>query len=1129
MDKYINSDNPQQAKAARLVGRLFGKDKDKKPSSAEDVDSFLHGNSDKLAFTGSAPNTSAGSNAQGQGSRPKLGKLDTSAVSRKWPSAANVIQSQQQQAQAKETERPRSAATPPARAKKNKGLNVRFNEVTPEIIGEGGDEFEEPTINISKRKALRAQQIAAQPHSRTPSQDQQPPDIPLRGAQRPMIAPRAPTGAAPQDFENIPSPSPAFLQEGGSGRSTPTIRTPQEADLVNRMQRQMEISEGQALIADRRASAMPSDDLMVGQGQQPGNLIDPRNGMLSAGLQPTNSPRRSPVPQSTTSPMMEQRPPLNNRQRSQSSSRRSPISATALSPETGAHYSSLPYDNESLEEFSVRVVHYYKLFKLSAESVEPLSTTPFPKLLRAASWWFLRGRTAIEQVVKRRAAKKDLEGIELLKAQGICDLAKCYWLLDEILMERDEIDRKSSDQLYALEKNARSYGHHELADILERYQALYAGLRKLTASMVRHDVMPPESDEAILVQGLNTAIWIAYPWHEQKMIEMLAGVDAESILSPGGLDKMFLADALPLGDTANTFVYNRTQVGVFLSSDKGQPQGYRLPCVLSIQRDRGENGLSALISSQDGRIAICVQTKGTYRPSWKDVKWDVKRDFMDIRLPLGFGARVVFPPGDLASAYKLTDYTAMIQRNFRPKEDEDLVMETTVRSVKYMPQDPANLAFPKEEILHCRIRLFEKVVSEQTKTGRHARHRGVRIALTTGPSTRTFCGFSHDLPTSRPIRFEHMRLDYGSSLFLYMDDKPATLALTFETNQDRFVFHNAIIGGQRPNESTQAVLNLTRYTVTGASDADFASTRTVLESFTWRQLHVILHNAGADLNPRAVQTAPHMRIISESQNNDRITDRLLVTPGELKIRLSTRAQTPSISILRKPQQDMTISCPESKTSSDTRRGLAQLLGLMAKIPTIRTYQFATLSELHDFQRAITGFKVLFDGTAATLSIARRRSLVPIHKKWEAIDSRIQVMENGAQHQIAIFFENFAHGECMNFRIKPTDSFETFKKNDKFGVKFAEAKFALPETAETEKKDDEEERIPRQSAFIGTDLLDWVSENDDILITFENEAGMSSDGKPPCEYMLIAIAERDSFAKCLPSETKMGRRFGTIKR
>lgn len=1086
MDKYI-ADNPQHAKAARLVGRLFGKDKDKKPSSAEDVDAFLHGPTDKLTYTGTAPNSS--STAPGQG-RPKLGKLDTSAAARRWPSAQEIIQSQSN-SQSRETSRPRSTQMPQARTKKDKGLRVKFKEIAPEIIGEGGEEFEEPTINISKRKALRAQQMAAQAaqgHSGQGQQGQQPPDIPPRGNTRSMIAPRATAGPAPQDFENVPAP--AFLQEGGSGRSTPTIRTPQEADLVNRMQRQMEISEGQALIADRRASAMPSEDLMAGApGQQSGHLVDPRNGLLSASLGPgsgTNSPRRSPVPQQGGPPPQM----LDNRNRNQSLTRRSPTSATAISPEGGQHYTSLPYDNEALEEFSVRIAHYYKLFKLSAESIEPISQTPFPKLLRAASWWFLRGRTAIEQVVKRRRDGKDLDSIELLKAQGIADLAKCYWLLDEILMERDEIDRKSSDQLYALEKNARSYGHHELADILERYQALYSSLRKLTASMMKNDLMPPESDDAILVQGLNTAIWIPYPWNEPAMKDMLSNVDAESILAPGGLSSMSLADALPLGDTANTFVYNRTHVGVFLSSDKGQPQGYRLPCVLSIQRDRSENSLSALISSQDSRIAIRIQQKT--RPNWKDVKWDVKRDFMDVKLPLGFGARIVFPAGELASVYSLYDYTTMTQRNFRPQENEDLVIETTVRSVQYMPHDKTHRAFPKEEVLHCRIRVFEKVIAEKTATGRHARHRGIRLALTTGPNTRSFCGLSHDLPTNRPIRFEHMRLDYGSSLFLYMDDKPATLALTFETNQDRWVFHNALIGGQRPNESTQAVLNLTRYTVTGASDADFASTRTVLESCQWRQLHVILHNQGTDLTPRAVQTAPHMRIISESANHDRVTDRLLVTPGELKIRLSTGAQTPSISILRKPQKDMTISCPESKTSHDTRRGFSQLLQLMSKIPTIRTYQFATLPELHDFQRAITGFKVLFDGTASTLSIARRRSLVPIHKKWEAIDSRIQIMENGAQHQVAIFFEGFAHGECMNFRIKPTDSFETFAKSGKFGVKFNEAKFALPETAGSEKKDQDgnvgEERITRQEAFIGTDLLDWVSENDDILMTFETEAG-----------------------------------------
>ncbi len=1089
MDDYAS----KQERAARLVGRLFGKNKDKNPTTEEDVNAFLHGPSDKLCLTGTTPKAGPYTNTNAQ-ARPKLGKLDTSAA-RRWPSAQNVIASQalsKSVPQSKITARGRTSAPPP---KRKKNLTVRFKEIAPEIIGEGGDEFEEPTIEISKRKRSQTHPQYALPGSREYGCK---PELPARAQQRPVAAPRMATGPYTNPFDAY-TPSP---RSGGSGASTPRIETPQDEEsaghgsLVARMQRQMEISEGQALIADRRASAMPSHDLgQTGAGAP--HLTDPRARTQNVGgLDPFADPRqqsRAKPGQSSLSSVAragstESRPKAQSVKSKEGSVSLS--APSAISPSTGAHHSTLPYDNEALDEFSIRIIHYYKLFKLSAESVMPIGSTPFESLLRAASWWFLRGRTAIERVVKRRATG-NIEGLELLKAQGIADLAKCYWILDEILMERSEIDERSPDELYALEKTARANGHNDVAEILERHQALYASLRKLTASMMKNNVMPPEEDEAILVQGLNTAIWVPYPWQEPKMQKMLSGLDVESLLSPGGMGSMPLSDALPLGDTANTFVYNRTHVGVFLNMDRGEAQGYRLPCVLSIQRDRAENGLSALISSQDGIIALTIQAKPGYnKPTWKDVKWDVPRDFIDVKLGQGLGARIVFPPGELTSVYNLYEYTSKVMRNFRPMEDEDLVIETTTRSVQYMPQDKSNRDFPKEEILHCRIRVFEKVKAERTATGNHARHRGIRIALTTGPNTRTFHGLSYVLPTSRPIRFEHMRLDYGSSLFLYLEEKcPVTLALTFETNQDRWIFHNCLIGGQRPNESTQAVINLLRYSITGASDADVSSTRTVLDTFQWKSMQVIRHNFGADATPRQVQTAPHMRLIAESHNNDRITDRLLTAPGELRIRVSTHGTLPEISILRASQQDLTVSCPESKMPSDTRHGLNQLLGLMSKLPTIRTYQFQTSEDLHEFQHALTGYRVIFDGTASQFAINRRRSMVPIHKKWEAHQSRIQVMENGTSHQIAVFFKNFAHGECMNFRIKATDNFESFGNNGKYKIRLANAKFALPDTPDKEMKDGEE-RVPRQEAFVQIDLLDWVSENDDIIIDFEAEAGKS---------------------------------------
>jgi hypothetical protein len=510
-----------------------------------------------------------------------------------------------------------------------------------------------------------------------------------------------------------------------------------------------------------------------------------------------------------------------------------------------------------------------------------------------------------------------------------------------------------------------------------------------------------------------------------------------------------------------------------------------------------------VISTQDGVLAVCIQSKQGQNPSWHDVKWDTRRDFMDVNLGQGFKARIVFPPGDLASIYNMYEYTSMVERNFRARDDEGLIMETTVRSVKYMPKDPLNRAFPNGEVLHCKVRIFEKIIVESSRTGSHARHRGFRIALITGPNTRSLCGLSHDLPANRPIRFEYMRLDYGSSLFLYLEDvSPVTLALTFETNQDRRLFHNCLIGEQRPNESTIAVLPIKKFSVTGASDADVASTRTILDSFQWQTLRVIIHNAGTDFSPRAAETAPHYRIIAESQDNDCVTDRLLISPGTLKLRLPTRPSNPSLSILRPPQQDLTISCPESKTPPDTRNGLSQVLGLTSKLPTIRTYHFDTLADLHEFQRALTGCRVLFDGMAAGFSIARRRSVVPLHKKWEAASARIQVLENDeGVRQIAAFFEGFAHGECMNFGIRALDAFEMLAKNGRFGVRLADAKFALPRSGGEE--DAGGGWGPREAAFVCAELLEYATERDDIVISFDSEDGMwnpcASLGKGGTDY------------------------------
>lgn len=1092
MDEQRGQDGPssKQIAAARLVGRLFGKNKERRGNQDEYVASFLQRPSDTLHMDGADPN---------QNATPKLAKLDTLGA-RRWPTASEVIRSQN---------RLEGKSTRPSR----KGLTVRFTNKYPEIIGEGGDEAEAPTAYISDSKK-RAQ---SQPQT---GAGQPPPGFRPNGGNdgqndrdRSNIPPRDPRSQpAAQSSAGQPlTPSASRLQPTASQRrgdvsgsygAPPTgiaaSSDPEHGALVARMQKEMKISEGQALIADQqnpRSSAQRQT--MSRSSNTPLETFSPRaaDALNGQPKSPGSDVSSNPSPPRYSS---ESRSPRSNGGQTHdiSPSKAGPGSMASLVANLPA---PLPVNNESLDEFAGRISYLYKLFELSAESKESLSSSSFENLLRAASWWFLRGRSTIEQVAKRRAPNS--ERLDILQQQGNADLAKCQWILSEILAHRPEIGNKSCDEITALERTALASGQDDVARLLERYQALFSNLRKLTGSMKKNNIMPPHSKDAILTQGLNTGIWVDYPWQDDAIQTLFSGIPLSSILSPKGPDSISSTEALPLGDTENMFTYSRIHVGVCLTRDGHEPLRQSLPSILSIQRERNDKLITAVISSQDGVISIAIQPRNGSSPTWQDVAWDTKRDLIDVKLGKLFRARVLFSPGDLAILWNMYEYTSKVQTSFLAHSDEVLVMETTVRSAQYSTKEPSDQIFPKDAALHCKVRVFEKVVVEKSINGPHTRHRGVRLAVATGPNTKSLCGITHDLPTQRPIRYEHTRVDYGASLFLYFGDGPAaTIGLTFETNQDRSAFHNTIIGGQRPNESTLTVLPIKSFSLTRSAESQSTSLpRMVLDSFEWNALQVIIHNKGSDFNSTAVQSAAHLRIIAESQNKDRVTDRLVIAPGELKIRVNTKGLNPRLSILRTEQHDLTISCTESQTPAEVRQRLAQLLVLVAKVPTARHYSFASHDDLHEFQRAITGFTVLFSGTAATFAISRRRMVVPIHKKWEAQAACVQLLESDGVVQLVAFFEGFSHGESMNFVIKPTDSFESFSKSGNYGVKIADAKFVLPVQ--------DEAGIGAENGFVCLDQLEYPVEHDDIIITFDVEDGtyppINSPPPPPRRHSLPA--------------------------
>jgi hypothetical protein len=134
---------------------------------------------------------------------------------------------------------------------------------------------------------------------------------------------------------------------------------------------------------------------------------------------------------------------------------------------------------------------------------------------------------------------------------------------------------------------------------------------------------------------------------------------------------------------------------------------------------------------------------------------------------------------------------------------------------------------------------------------------------------------------------------------------------------------------------------------------------------------------------------------------------------------------------------------------------------------------------------MTGFHVVFDSVVTSFAIARRRMVVPIHKKWEASGVRLQlVVQNKTIQLLAFFGSDFSHGKCMNFLLRGTDNYEISSRSGKFTVRIVDAKFALP------KRDEEE-----ASGFVCLDMLEYATEHDDITIGFESEQGMTIYGFP----------------------------------
>jgi len=623
-------------------------------------------------------------------------------------------------------------------------------------------------------------------------------------------------------------------------------------------------------------------------------------------------------------------------------------------------------------------------------------------------------------------------------------------------------------------------------------------LKSLSFQMVRNDLMPPHQS---LIQGQDTRIWLEYPRFSLDAVAVLSGGAGTSLLVDSTMQTVDPLDAFPLGDSRSAFCYGRFMAEMSVNTDDAETDRVVLPCLLTMLRGTQDYQPAIVLSSQNELLNVRVRPRQSNGKglTWQDVSWKASSQGLVIHLPRGFNLTVRMSEGDFRSLSNLFEYARKVERGLHPEPDEKLIHEVRLAELQYAGT-PGSRAFPPEKIRGCIALVFEKKTEHRHASGTRKMHSCYRLLLVTDPSHKSLSSVSHKLGGSSPLFFEFITDAAASGTTAMVirvreEGKQCRILLVLPDASTRQALYDVLNGlTVGPDESIVGRMNLTSVNIQAASQTEGFTPigHPALRDLQWQKLGVT-NSIPTDPNSRIPETvdSEDLRVVARHAAGC-ITDRLNLGKGELILRIPCAdTATPTIQLLRTPQQDLTMSIDTRAAPQHVCDGIAELFDLSRRESTIRTFTFAASADLHAFQAAITGFAVTYDGVASSFGISRRMMVVPIHHKWQASKVRLQVVVKSGIVQVLAFMEDFSHADAMCFQVKSTDTYESVKgdgKGKKWAVKMKDAKFSLPRREKSEV--DVEERVRRR--FVNLEGLEYAEEHDDITIGFETEQGESGD-------------------------------------
>ncbi len=768
---------------------------------------------------------------------------------------------------------------------RNKNLHVAFQSAAPEIIGEGGDEAELPSIEISRsgKTSKPRQHPHDQPAERAaksvqslPRQDQFSSVVNQAVSNVTQTPELVSLRRKPVRAENTSNND--ALQTRDAGTDEDDLKLPgafragvmQESPLKAQDMVQYNLRSGERTIPIVRTglhreveAPLPqlgsnhlygNKDVREQESVSSLNVLSPMPALpIGNSLTPTSSPRPAqrltpsdyPFPSSWEGETTEPNTASVTTPR-QYCPQDKPLPKPGSEARPTLRSIARNIGADAIEDFGARVQRFNEVFRLGAAALSPSMDIPLAQWIRTSAWWFLKGRQELENAVRSRPRSADSsndDGDMILSQelkQAYLDLAKAWWISKEIIPSHSELKKYGDASMSSLVAIVGSFGNGELAEVIEVHLGIVANMRALAMSMKRNNKLPPDDFE---IHRLVSRVWIQYPSLSATTRSLLSAKSAKSLVD-STTDEVKASFPITVGDTKRYFNYGSMFVEASLNDGQSQ---IRLPCILTILRERSGWDLDFTMASQDGQVNIIVQNSRKAGLTWEDVQWKIKTHIMQITVTDHLDVNVQLSEKDFKTLWGIRNYTQKVLKGFQCGKTETFVFEKSVECFQlFSPK--GSQAFPPEPIKDCKIRLFEKFVIFMEGTGERRVHDGHRLMVVTPPAVKTLSSIACDLGKQTPILFTYLRGENDAPAMLLKSPKSgpdSSMVITFQEPSERRLFHALLDGtSMTSNERCSACIPLKGLSVSQkpAQEPLSRSDGSLLADYQWHQLRVLGKN-----------------------------------------------------------------------------------------------------------------------------------------------------------------------------------------------------------------------------------------------------------------------------------------------